>query len=141
MGEFLTRTLDSKREYMTYIVMILWISLGVLAFLYDIDFNYLAAYFLSLTGFIMSYMFGESFRKSSGVSVFKKGKSSKREKITYLIVVMWTVIGVLGIVKQQDLMSLSAYFAALTPFVGAYVIGETMKAEHSTTEPPQQLNS
>ena len=36
-------------------------------------------------------------------------------------------------------MALSAYFAALTPFVGAYIIGETMKAEDGSKE--IQLNS
>jgi hypothetical protein len=130
---------------MTYIVMLLWVGLGVLGFYFTADFNHLAAYFLSLTGFIMSYMFGESYRKSKDTSIFMKGTTSKRELITYATVIMWTVIGVWGIIKTQDLMALSAYFAALTPFVGAYVIGESMKAEDGSKKDddvaPQQLNS
>ena len=74
---------------MTYIVMLLWVGLGVLAFRFETDFNYLAAYFLSLTGFIMSYMFGESYRKSSDTSIFLEGKTSKRELITYATILGW----------------------------------------------------
>ena len=64
---------------MTYLVMLLWIGIGLLGFYFDTNYNHLAAYFLSLTGFVMSYMFGESFRKSNDSSIFMSGKTSKRE--------------------------------------------------------------
>jgi len=74
-------------------------------------------------------MYGESVRQSSDVSIFKAGKSSKREIIIYITVGLWLVIGIFTIINQSDLMGMSAYFAALTPFVGSYIIGETLKKE------------
>ena len=140
MRSFLRRCCESKRECMTYVVMLLWIGMGILGFYYTADFNHMAAYFLSLTGFIMSYMFGESYRKSQDTSIFMGGPTSKRELVTYMTVLLWAAIGVWGIIKQQDLMALSAYFAALTPFVGSYVIGESVRAEDGSHQ-AKQLNS
>jgi hypothetical protein len=140
MRSLLRRCCESKRECMTYLVMLLWIGIGLLGFYFDTNYNHLAAYFLSLTGFVMSYMFGESFRKSNDSSIFMSGKTSKRELVTYMTILMWTAIGVFGIIKAQDLMALSAYFAALTPFVGAYVIADSVKAEN-VDDSTEQLNS
>ena len=141
MTGILRRCCDSKRECMTYLVMLLWIGLGVLGFSFDTNYTHLAAYFLSLTGFIMSYMFGESYRQSKDSSIFMSGKTSKREAIMYLTIAMWTAIGVYGVIETKDLMALSAYFAALTPFVGAYVIADSVKSEGGSTGDIQQLNS
>ena len=58
-------------------------------------------------------------------SIFKGGKSSKRELMIYLTVGLWLLIGVFTIINGADLMGMSAYFAALTPFVGSYIIGES----------------
>jgi uncharacterized membrane protein len=69
-----------------------------------------------------------------------QGPTSKRELITYMTVLLWAAIGIWGIIEQQDLMALSAYFAALTPFVGSYVIGESVRAEDGSHE-AKQLNS
>ena len=88
MKSFLRRCCDSKRECMTYIVMFLWIFMGILGFKYEADFNHIAAYFLSLTGFIMSYIFGESYRKSNDTSIFMSGPTSKRELVTYATILL-----------------------------------------------------
>ena len=81
---FLKRCCESKRECLTYIIVTLWIGIGILGTYYETNFNELAAYFISLTGFAGAYMYGESVRKSTGTSIFKKGKSSKRELMIYL---------------------------------------------------------
>ena len=47
----------------------------------------------------------------------------------YLKVFLWLIIGIFTIINGADLMGMSAYFAALTPFVGSYIIGETVKKE------------
>ena len=126
---FLKRCCESKRECLTYIIVLLWVSIGILATYFETDFTELAAYFISLTGFAGAYMYGESMRKSKDPSIFKGGKSSKRELMIYLTVFLWLLIGVFTIINQSDLMGMSAYFAALTPFVGSYIIGETVKKE------------
>ena len=131
MKSFLRRCCDSKRECVTYIVVFLWVSIGVLATYFDTDFTQLAGYFISLTGFVASYIFGESMRPSKDTSIFLKGKNSKREVLMYITIALWAIVGIWFIVKNADLMGASAYFAALTPFVGSYIIGETFKKENS----------
>lgn len=117
----------SKRECITYIVVLFWIVLGIFASYYGTNFKDLASYFISLTGFIASYIFGESKRKSTSSSLFKKGKNSKREILTYLTVIIWAAVGCWVIRNNGDLNGASAYFAALTPFIGSYIIGETFR--------------
>jgi len=107
----------------------MWVGLGILGTIYKTDFVQLASYFVSLTGFVGAYMYGESVRQSEDASIFKAGKSSKREIVIYVTIALWLAIGVYTIVKQLDIVGMSAYFAALTPFVGSYIIGETLKKE------------
>ena len=118
-----------KRETLTYLVVILWIVMGALGALVDANFSALAVYFLSLTGFAGSYIFGESMRKSTGTSIFLKGKSSRREIMIYLCIFLWFVLGLFGLYKESDLTQMAAYFAALTPFVGGAILGETFRKE------------
>jgi len=139
MRRFLRRCCESKRECITYVVMLLWAAMGVLAFFHETSFVDLSAYFLALTGFIMSFIFGESYRKSQDTSIFMEGPTSRREFITYITMALWTAIGVWGIIQRQDLVGLSAYFAALTPFVGSYVIGASIRSEgHGLEQPAEQ---
>ncbi len=126
---FLKRCCESKRECLTYIIVTLWIGIGILGTYYETNFTELAAYFISLTGFAGAYMYGESMRKSNDSSIFKGGKSSKRELMIYLTVFLWLIIGIFTIINGADLMGMIAYYAALTPFVGSYIIGETVKKE------------
>ena len=131
---FLKRCCDSKRECLTYIIVTLWVGIGILGTYYETNFTELVAYFISLTGFAGAYMYGESVRKSKDSSIFRGGKSSKRELMIYLTVFLWLVIGIFTVINKADLMGMSAYFAALTPFVGSYIIGETIKKEKSEEE-------
>jgi len=126
---FLRRCCDSKRECLTYVIILIWVGIGILGTYFETDFTELAAYFISLTGFAGAYMYGESVRQSDDTSIFSPGKSSKREIVIYVTVGLWLLIGVFTIINKADLMGMSAYFAALTPFVGSYIIGETHKNE------------
>jgi hypothetical protein len=132
MIKFLKKCCESKREYITYVVVFFWIILGITASNFNTNFTDLAAYFISLTGFVTAYIFGESVRRSDESSIFMKGKNSKREAMTYFIMLIWLIIGLWCVVNEGDLIGISAYFAALTPFVGSYIIGETYKKEDIT---------
>jgi hypothetical protein len=129
MIKFLRRCCESKRECITYLVVFLWVIVGVIASYFKTNFTDLAAYFVSLTGFVAAYIFGESIRKSTKTSIFLAGPTSKREAMMYITIALWLIVGLWVIVKNADLMGMSAYFAALTPFVGSYIIGETYKKE------------
>lgn len=141
MIKFLRRCCESKRECITYLVVFLWVVLGVLATYFDTNFTDLAAYFISLTGFVAAYIFGESVRHSKKTSIFLSGKSSKRESMMYITIILWLIAGVWGIINRADLLGISAYFAALTPFVGSYIIGETYKQEDDHHHDVEQINS
>jgi hypothetical protein len=121
--------LNSKRETIIYLVLFFWIEMGLLSIFYDRDLTNLSVYFLSLTGFIMTYIFGESVRKSEYTSVFLKGSTSKRELMIYIILIIWFILGNWILYIGGDIIGASTYFGALTPFVGAYIIGETYKKE------------
>jgi positive regulator of sigma E activity len=143
MIKFLRRCCKSKRECITYIVIFLWVAVGILASYFDTNFTDLAAYFISLTGFVASYIFGESIRKSKKTSIFSLGTNSRRESMMYITILLWLIVGTWVIIKNNDLMGASAYFAALTPFVGSYIIGETYKSEDTSinSDNRQQINS
>jgi len=140
MLNILRKCCESKRECITYVVILFWIILGIFASYYDTDFRDLAAYFISLTGFIAVYIFGETKRKSNDTSIFLRGSNSKREVLTYLMLLLWAIIGFSVIYNNGDLGGASAYFAALTPFVGSYIIGETFR-ENGSSQSYDQINS
>ncbi len=121
--------LNSKRETIIYMVIFFWIEMGLLSVFFDRNLSDLSVYFLSLTGFVMTYIFSESVRKSEDTSLFLKGKTSKRELVMYIVLSIWFVLGNWIIYKDGDIIGASTYFGALTPFIGAYIIGETYKKE------------
>ena len=142
MKSFLRRCCESKRECVTYLIVFLWLAVGVTATYFETDFTALAAYFVSLTGFVASYIFGESVRKSKSSSIFLPGLNSRREVMMYITIALWLIVGVWVIINQADLIGVSAYFAALTPFVGSYILGETFKKEVIEVEEEiEQINS
>jgi hypothetical protein len=116
-----------KREGMVYVTVLLWVLMGVLAAFYAAPFDSVAVYYLSLTAFVGSFIWGESVRQSKETSIFFKGKSSRREIMLYVVMTLWLALGIYGIVGGHDIVSMSSYFAALSPFVSAYVLGETYK--------------
>jgi len=124
----------SKRHMLIYVVIFLWAVFACLGLKYDTPFGDMTAFFLSLTGFVSVYIWGESVRPSDATSVFKRGLSSTRELMIYVTIALWTITGVLGTVWGRNLTELAAYFAALTPFVGAYILGSTYKRTEVSNE-------
>jgi hypothetical protein len=132
-----------KREILIYITVFLWIVFGVATAFYPVTYAQMAVYFLSLTGFVSAYIWGESVRKSTSTSIFFKGRTSSREKMIYVTVFLWTVLGVTGLLTNADFINLSAYFGALTPFVSAYILGKAYmpNGDNSTNNTPTTTDS
>lgn len=136
--------MKSKREAVIYVVIAMWIYLGSLGIYMDTSLSELAAYFLALTGFVSSYIWAETKRHSGSTSWWKKGKNSKREVMIYLTILLWGCLGSYGIIEKADILDLSAYYAALTPFISSWLIGETVKShnlESTEITEDQPINS
>lgn len=141
------KVVDSKIGIVTYVVIIFWVFMGIFASYHNADYTSLASYFVSLTGFVGTYIFSETKRKSTSSSIFKKGKSSTREFIIYFMIFIWATVGIWVIYNDGDLPGASAYFAALTPFVGSYILsrtytyrGSSSAASYSNPEPDYRFN-
>ena len=119
---------EDKRLLMTYIISGLWLGFGALGIYFSTKFTELAVYFLSLAAFVGTYVWGESVRKSKETTLFRGGRNSKREVLSYIIILLWAILGTYGVIGKKPLEELAAYFGALTPFVGAYILGQTYKA-------------
>jgi hypothetical protein len=117
----------SKSERLIYIIIFLWIVYGILGILHDASLTQLAAYYASLTLFISTYLWGEHKRTSNSSYVLSNGRSSSREIIIYVTVLLWCVLGAFGIIKTYDINTLTVYFTSLTPFVSSYIIYKTTK--------------
>lgn len=59
-------------------------------------------------------------------------KTSKSEKLIYLIIFLWVVFGLLGIYFQSNLAQIAGYYASLTLFVATYLWGEFKRSSNST---------
>lgn len=120
----------SKRRNLTIIVVFLWLLMGILGFIEDINLNNMAAYYVSLTGFIGTYMWSETSKQSKDNTNFCRPKSY-REKIIYMVVVVWLLAGLGAIYTDTSLTGTSAYFGSLTPFISSYMISITYKSENN----------
>jgi hypothetical protein len=89
---------------------------------------------------VSSFIWGESIRPTDESSIFFTGKSSRREAMVYIGILLWLVLGAYGILTKSDLLSISAYFASLSPFVSAYIIGQTYKPVAASSLRPQLAN-
>jgi hypothetical protein len=134
----------SKREIMVYLVIFLWIIFGFFIAFYvpkddegnlleKVSFASMAIYFVSLTGFVGAYMYSETVKPDKdATTIFMKGKSDKREIIVYVCILFWVLLGFWGIIKTVPLDEIGAYFGALTPFVAAYVLGQSARQSNET---------
>ena len=52
---------------------------------------------------------------------------SKRERLLYICVLLWLILGLIGVYNDVDLSNLAVYFTALSPFVIGYIYGETKR--------------
>ena len=117
----------SKRQSLIYITILLWLVFGITGLIKHVEYTGMSVYFLSLTGFIGSYIWGESIRKSKSTHIFKFGKTSTREMMIYIVLLLWTIIGMFALFFNADLTAVSAYFTSLTPFVSAYILGSSYR--------------
>jgi len=113
-----------KREGLVYLIVFLWVVMGVLAAWKGADFADLAIYFGSLTAYAATYVWAESKRPSQKTSIFKSGPSSRREIMIYVVVGLWLIAGVAAIWYLSNLESLAMYFVSLTGFVASWIAGE-----------------
>ena len=119
----------TKSELITYWVIILWIIFGVIGIYTSFDLIQLSTYYASLTLFVSTYLYGEYKRPSLETSIFKSGKNSPREMIIYITILLWILVGCYGIYKKSDLNVLTVYFSSLSPFIGSFILGRTMKKD------------
>ena len=132
----------SSRKIMVYIVMFLWLAFGIFVSIYvpkdssgadlpKVIFTDLAVYFVSLTGFVGAFIYGDTVNtKNWATPIFMKGKNDSRETIVYMCMLLWLVSGVYCIMHGVPLSEIGAYFAALTPFVGGFILGETKRSSN-----------
>ena len=118
-----------KREELVYIVVFLWIAMGVFGATRDVNFSQLGAYFGSLTAYVATYIWSESKRPSEKTGLMKSGPNSRREVMIYAMVVLWTIVGAVAIWYRANLNDLAVYFVSLTGFVASWIAGEVYKPQ------------
>ena len=118
-----------KGEVLIYIVIVLWIIFGIIAIKYGSNLPQVAGYYTSLTLFVSTYLWGEYKRADTKTTIFKKGPNSSREIVIYITVLLWTILGLFGIIKNMNINNLTVYFSALSPFVTSYIIYKTAKGD------------
>lgn len=60
---------SSRREIMIYVVVVLWAIAGVLGILNGINLSDLSIYFVSLTGFVASWIAGEVYKPQDEIKI------------------------------------------------------------------------
>jgi hypothetical protein len=118
-----------KREGLVYIVVFLWIIMGLFAIYKGASLSDLAIYFGALTAYVGTYIWGESRRPSLKTPLFKKGPTSRREVMIYVVVFLWAISGFTSIWFMSNLDDLSLYFVSLTGFIMSWMAGEVYKPQ------------
>ena len=118
-----------KRESLVYIVVLLWVAAGIYGAIKGTDFTELAAYFGSLTAYVATYIWAETKRPSQKTTILKRGKSSRREVMIYVVVLLWAIAGSFGIYYMTNMTSLATYFVALSGFIASWIAGEVYKPQ------------
>jgi len=62
----------------------------------------------------------------------KMKRTSKSEKLIYIIIFLWVVFGLIGIYYKSNLSEIAGYYASLTLFVATYLWGEYKRGSQST---------
>ena len=68
---------SSRREVMIYIVVLLWAIAGAIAVKMHRDLGDLALYFVSLTGFVASWIAGEVYKPEDSIKLEKSDEENK----------------------------------------------------------------
>ena len=82
-----------KREGLVYLVVTLWVILGALGVFKDTSLSELSVYFGSLTAYVGIYVWSETKKPSIKTSVFRKGPTSRREAMIYIVTLLWALAG------------------------------------------------
>jgi hypothetical protein len=123
-----------KREGLVYLVIFLWILMGILGIFKQANFQDLAFYFGSLTAYVATYIWGETKRPSSKTSIIHKGPTSRREIMIYFIVGLWTIVGVLAIWHYANINDMAVYFVSLSGFVASWIAGEVYTPQDNISQ-------
>ena len=123
-----------KREALIYIIVTLWISMGIVAAVKASSLTDLAVYFGSLTAYAATYIWAESKRPSTKTGIMVKGPRSRREVMIYVVVFIWAIAGIVSMYFSSSLKDLSIYFASLTGFVASWIAGEKIKPEDEVNQ-------
>lgn len=118
-----------KREALVYIIIFLWVVMGVFSLIKGADFADLSIYFGSLTAYAATYIWSETRRPSEKSGILKKGPNSRRETMIYVVLFLWIAAGVGALYTATSLEAMAMYFVSLTGFVGAWIAGERYKPE------------
>jgi hypothetical protein len=113
-----------KREALIYIIVTLWVGMGLLGAFKEASFTDLSIYFGSLTAYAATYIWAESKRPSSKSAILKPGPNSRKEVMIYVIVILWAIAGCGAIWFKANLGELALYFVSLTGFVASWIAGE-----------------
>lgn len=62
----------------------------------------------------------------------KKDRISKSERLIYVVIFLWVVFGTLGILKGSNLNQVAGYYASLTLFISTYLWGEWKRTSNAT---------
>ena len=120
-----------KREGLVYMVVSLWIIIGMLGAYKTSSFSDLAVYFGSLTAYVATYVWAETKRPSEKTGIIKKGPSSRREVMIYVVVALWAIAGGIAIWFGANISELAIYFISLTGFITSWIAGEVFTPEDS----------
>jgi len=123
-----------KRESLIYIIVSLWIIMGLLGAYKNANFSDLAIYFGSLTAYAATYIWAEAKRPSEKATIFKKGISSRREVMIYVVVIIWAIAGAAAIWFVANIGELALYFVSLTGFIASWIAGEVYTPQDSITK-------
>ena len=118
-----------KREGLVYLVVALWVILGALGAFRETTLSELSVYFGSLTTYVGVYVWSETKKPSIKTSVFRKGTTSRREAMIYIVTLLWALAGGLTMWYNQNLNELTIYFVSLSGFVTSWILGEVYKPE------------
>jgi hypothetical protein len=120
-----------KREGLVYVIVLFWISMGILGAYEEANFADLSVYFGSLTAYAATYIWAETKRPSGKSSIRKAGPSSRREVMIYVIVLLWVIVGTFAILFKSNLSDLALYFISLTGFIASWIAGEVYTPQDS----------
>jgi hypothetical protein len=123
-----------KREGLVYIIVSLWVIMGLLGAYKNASFADLAIYFGSLTAYAATYIWAEAKRPSTKTAIFKKGPNSRREVMIYVVVIIWAIAGAGAIWFKANIGELALYFVSLTGFVASWIAGEVYTPQDSVNK-------